>query len=112
MASCTVTLGFFAIQLLLTTRISCVYSVTLETSFQEVHSFYDQVLRVKDVEKIPFVLVGNKCDLETDRQVSKEEGEKLARELECKFFEVRPWRGSQSSTPLLTPSTDFSQAED
>jgi len=66
----------------------CVYSVTLESSFQEVLSFHDQILRVKDVDEIPFVLVGNKCDLEQERKVTKDEGQRLAEEIGCEFMEA------------------------
>ncbi len=34
------------------------------------------------------VLVGNKCDLETEREVSTEQGKKLAIEWGCPFMEV------------------------
>jgi len=65
----------------------CVYSVTLRNSFEEVANFHEHILRVKDVETIPFVLVGNKADLEGQRVVSKEEGDKMAQRLNCKFLE-------------------------
>jgi len=66
----------------------CVYAVTLKNSFDEVANFHEHILRVKDVEEIPFVLVGNKCDLESQRCVSKEEGETLSKKLKCKFLEA------------------------
>lgn len=66
----------------------CVYSITLTSSFTEVKTFYEHILRVKDVDKIPFVCVGNKCDLESERRVSKEEGEKLSRDLQCHWMET------------------------
>lgn len=66
----------------------CVYSITLTSSFTEVKTFYEHILRVKDVDKIPFVCVGNKCDLENERKVTKEEGEKLARDLQCHWMET------------------------
>jgi len=66
----------------------CVYAVTLKNSFDEVATFHEHILRVKDVESIPFVLVGNKADLETARVVSRDEGEALARRLNCKFLEA------------------------
>jgi GTPase KRas protein len=36
---------------------------------------------------VPFVLVGNKCDLESEREVPKEKGEELAKEIGCQFME-------------------------
>lgn len=65
----------------------CVYSITLPASFEEVTEFHDAILRVKDVENIPFVLVGNKCDLENERKVTREQGEALAEKFDCKFLE-------------------------
>lgn len=54
-----------------------VYSVTSRLSFEEISTFYQQIQRVKDRDTFPAVLVGNKCDLETDRQVSSQ-GKKCA----------------------------------
>jgi GTPase KRas protein len=34
------------------------------------------------------ILVGNKCDLEDQREVKREEGSKIAREFSCPFFET------------------------
>jgi len=66
----------------------CVYSVTHYASFVEVSALHDHILRVKDSEQVPFVLVGNKCDLEESREVSKEKGSELAHKLKCKFLET------------------------
>jgi len=65
----------------------CVYSITYAVSFNEVQHLHDHILRVKDAEKVPFVLVGNKCDLESEREVPKEKGEELAKEIGCQFME-------------------------
>ncbi|KAF5102604.1 hypothetical protein D0Z00_000314 [Geotrichum galactomycetum] len=67
-----------------------VYSITSRSSFEEIVSFYKQILRVKDKDSFPVVLVGNKCDLsETERAVSLEEGRSLARQFgNCKFMET------------------------
>ena len=37
-----------------------VYSVTSPSSFHEVSQFRDQILRVKDADNVPIVIVGNK----------------------------------------------------
>ena len=47
-----------------------VYSITSRSSFEEILTFYQQVLRVKDKDYFPMVMVANKCDLESERQVS------------------------------------------
>jgi GTPase KRas protein len=47
-----------------------VYSITQRDSFQEMTSTYENILRVKDRDSVPALLVGNKCDLEFERQVA------------------------------------------
>jgi len=66
-----------------------IYSITSRQSFDEVASFYnDCIRRIKNVERFPTVIIGNKCDLEKERQVSKEEGQELASLFGCPFFET------------------------
>jgi GTPase KRas protein len=38
-----------------------VYSVTSRSSYYEVSQFRDQILRVKDADTVPIVIVGNKA---------------------------------------------------
>lgn len=50
--------------------------------------FVAQILRVKDTDDVPLVLVGNKCDLEDERVVGKDQGMNLARQFNnCSFLE-------------------------
>jgi GTPase KRas len=49
-----------------------VYSITSRQSFEEMVTFQQQILRVKDKDYFPIIVVGNKCDLESERQVSTE----------------------------------------
>ena len=46
-----------------------VYSITSRNSFEEINTFYQQILRVKDQDNVPVIIVANKCDLEYERQV-------------------------------------------
>jgi len=64
-----------------------VYAITSRSSFDEIASFRDQILRVKDKDRVAMVLVGNKCDLEAERQVTTGEGGDLARSFGAPFFE-------------------------
>lgn len=43
---------------------------------------------MKDLNKVPLILVGNKSDKVTDREVSREEGALKARTLNCDFVET------------------------
>jgi GTPase KRas protein len=52
-----------------------VYSIADRDSFIEINDFYTQILRVKDRDTWPVVLVGNKCDLEYHREVTMKGGE-------------------------------------
>ncbi|RXM27161.1 Ras-related protein R-Ras2 [Acipenser ruthenus] len=45
-----------------------VFSVTDRGSFEEIYKFQRQILRVKDRDEFPMILVGNKADLEHQRQ--------------------------------------------
>ncbi|PPR00500.1 hypothetical protein CVT24_005523 [Panaeolus cyanescens] len=47
-----------------------VYSITSRSSFDELFDFHQQIERIKDMEYTPMVVVGNKCDLEFERQVN------------------------------------------
>jgi small GTP-binding protein len=49
-----------------------VYSITSQQSFEEIKTFQQQILRVKDKDYFPMIVVGNKCDLDGEREVSTE----------------------------------------
>lgn len=66
----------------------CVYAITSRSSFDEITSFREQILRVKDEESVPMVLVGNKSDLENERVVATSEGGDLAKSFGCPFLET------------------------
>ncbi|VEL20276.1 unnamed protein product [Protopolystoma xenopodis] len=58
-----------------------VYSVTDPHSFKQVERFHTQVLQSKDTEFYPMMLAANKIDLIQHRQVSEEDGRRLADQL-------------------------------
>ena len=49
-----------------------VYSITSRQSFEEIMTYQQQILRVKDKDYFPIIVVGNKCDLEKDRAVTQQ----------------------------------------
>ena len=94
-----------------------VYSITSRSSFSRIQNFHQHIQRVKGVAvtntstspgpnatfllptspsamspgpgaQAPVMLVGNKSDRGTDRDVSMQEGQALARSLGCEFVEA------------------------
>ncbi|KAI9545219.1 Ras- protein Rap-1b [Dissostichus eleginoides] len=66
-----------------------VYSITAQSTFNDLQDLREQILRVKDTEDVPMILVGNKCDLEVERVVGKDSGSGLARQWNsCAFLET------------------------
>lgn len=65
-----------------------VYSITAQSTFNDLQDLREQILRVKDTDDVPMVLVGNKCDLEDERVVGKELGKSLANQFNCSFMET------------------------
>lgn len=65
-----------------------VYTVTERRSFQEIRRFKEMIDRVRNYENVPIVIAGNKKDLEQRRQVSTKEGESMAKDFGCPFFET------------------------
>ncbi|KAF6019389.1 hypothetical protein EB796_022279 [Bugula neritina] len=66
----------------------CVFSITESESLQSTRDFREQILRVKNDEDIPFILIGNKCDLTEKRQVSQEQAQSLAAEWNVPYVET------------------------
>ncbi|RDW60921.1 putative RAS-2 protein [Coleophoma crateriformis] len=83
-----------------------VYSISSRSSFSRIQRFHNQIQRVKESSAsspsypgspissvspsapVPIMLVGNKSDRVTEREVSTQEGHALARELGCEFVEA------------------------
>lgn len=48
-----------------------VFSITSASSLSELSELREQIIRIKDDEQVPIVIVGNKSDLEEDRAVAR-----------------------------------------
>lgn len=64
-----------------------IYDVTDSRTFENVENWYQTVIQYAN-ENAQIFLVGNKCDDEAGRQVSKEEGQALASKLNVPFLEA------------------------
>lgn len=89
-----------------------VYSITSRSSFNRIRKFHSQIQRVKESssagsptgggylsspiaqnmlmggQQAPVMLVGNKADRVTEREVSTQEGSALAKDMGCQFVEA------------------------
>eukprot|EP00008_Paramoeba_atlantica_P011656 CAMPEP_0201482164 /NCGR_PEP_ID=MMETSP0151_2-20130828/6440_1 /ASSEMBLY_ACC=CAM_ASM_000257 /TAXON_ID=200890 /ORGANISM="Paramoeba atlantica, Strain 621/1 / CCAP 1560/9" /LENGTH=189 /DNA_ID=CAMNT_0047864719 /DNA_START=28 /DNA_END=597 /DNA_ORIENTATION=+ len=65
-----------------------IYSITSRSSFEQISTFKEQVFRVKDADRLPMMLVGNKCDLEDKREVNTQEGQELSKQYGAHFKEA------------------------
>ena len=63
------------------------YDITNRESFDTISRWWNNILEHKEKD-FPVILVGNKCDLKDERKVQKEEGEKIAKEYNVKFYEA------------------------
>lgn len=70
----------------------CVFSITERESFEATQEFRDQILRVKNADSttdnIPFILVGNKSDLDSRRQVPYAEANDMASRWRVPYIET------------------------
>lgn len=65
-----------------------VYSLVNAQSFHDIKPMREQICRVKGTDRVPIILVGNKVDLESEREVRTPEGATLANNWGCPFLET------------------------
>ena len=65
-----------------------VYSIIAQSTYNDLDPIHDQIVRVRDTDDVPIVVVGNKCDLESQRIVSQDDGKALAEKYFADFLEV------------------------
>ena len=64
-----------------------VYDITTRKSFEDVTMWLENI-RKHCHQDIHAVIVGNKCDLTAERDITRQEGEQLAETLQMPFFET------------------------
>lgn len=64
------------------------YSIIAQSTFNDLPDLREQILRVKDTDKVPMVVVGNKCDLSDQRIITTEQGQALATKFGAVFIEA------------------------
>ena len=64
-----------------------IYAINNKKTFENIENWLNEIEHKKKKNNIPLVLIGNKIDLEKEREVSFQEGEKLAQIYNMEFFE-------------------------
>ncbi|KAK3509873.1 hypothetical protein QTP70_018491 [Hemibagrus guttatus] len=65
-----------------------VFSVTDKASFEHIDRFHQLILRVKDRESFPMVLVANKVDLVHLRKITSDQGKEMAMKHSITYIET------------------------
>ena len=70
-----------------------VYDITDKDSFEKI-DFWMNLIKLNGPKNAKSILVGNKCELSNERNVTIEEGENLAKKYNIKFFEASAKEGT------------------
>ena len=69
-----------------------VYDITRKQSFDSVDRWINELRATAD-KNLTIIIIGNKCDLEDQRQVTKEQAEEKAKDCEVAFMETSALNG-------------------
>ena len=69
-----------------------VYDITRKGSFDSIDKWVNDLTSTAD-KKLTIVIIGNKSDLEDQRQITKEQGQEKASKLEAAFLETSAFSG-------------------
>ena len=76
-----------------------VFDITKKETFDLIGTWLDDIKKNNKMD-IGKILIGNKTDLELDREVSQEDGKKLAEQLKCKYYETSAKTGQNINEAL------------
>lgn len=74
-----------------------VYDITDESSFTAIHDWkkkFEEQCQIDDCKSFPFLLLGNKEDMEQQRRVKPEDGQQCARDCSMIFYETSAKTGN------------------
>ncbi|XP_054830087.1 ras-related protein Rab-39A [Eublepharis macularius] len=84
-----------------------VFDITNRSSFDHMSDWLDEAKMHADPFQLVFVLVGHKCDLETQRQVPREEAEELASACGMKYIETSAKDATNVEESFTVLTTDI-----
>jgi Ras-related protein Rap-1B len=89
-----------------------VFSIANKNSFHELSELREQIIRIKDDDDVPLVVVGNKCDMEEDRMVPRAKAFQLAQDWGSKpYYETSARRRVNVDEVFVNLSRQIIQKE-
>ncbi|XP_028809994.1 ras and EF-hand domain-containing protein homolog isoform X1 [Denticeps clupeoides] len=88
-----------------------IYDITMAESFQAVRSWLTSIQEAVG-DHIPIMLLGNKMDKDSERQVSLAHGQKLSAETQLMFYEVSAFSGENVMESLTHLARALRETED
>jgi len=72
-----------------------VYDVTDVTALNGIRKWHDEAIKLVSKDSVPFIIIGNKNDMQKDKKISTQEGLEFARSIDINlFFETSAKTGS------------------
>jgi len=65
-----------------------VFSITSRDSLRELATLREEIIRIKDDESVPIVIVGNKADLEDQRAVDRAKAFTISQQWQAPYYET------------------------
>lgn len=65
-----------------------VFSITSRSSLNELHGLREEILRIKDRDQVPIVIIGNKADLEDQREVPRTKAFAVSQDWGAPYYEA------------------------
>ena len=79
-----------------------VFSITSSSSLDELANLREEIIRIKDDENVPIVIVGNKADLEDNRAVPRAKGFSISQRWDAPYYEASARTRSTPPCPLVS----------
>lgn len=78
-----------------------VFSITSASSLDELASLRDEIIRIKDDENVPIVIVGNKADLEDGRAIPRARAFSISQRWAAPYYESSARTRSEARRTLV-----------
>jgi GTPase SAR1 family protein len=79
-----------------------VFSITSRFSLNGLHGIREEILRTKNMDEVPIVIIGNKSDLDDQREVPRMKAFSVSKAWDAEYYEASARTGSKSPLTCKT----------